>query len=138
MAKRSFGSMLAAYGCVRKPDLDDFNWKALPPLACRVKLFPENRMAATACASELRDRVSGPKVGFVKAGHKVGLNEVADGEVFMNPVANISKVPYHDMLAKGFLAMSAAALVYVSVSSFVCSPLHSKNCMTRSEFEPFH
>ena len=34
--------MLAAYGCVRKPDLDDFNWKALPPLAGRIKLLAKN------------------------------------------------------------------------------------------------
>ena len=34
--------MLAAYGCVRKPDLDNFNWKAPPPLACRVKFLTEN------------------------------------------------------------------------------------------------
>jgi hypothetical protein len=55
--------------------------RAFPGTVTRT-LVSQNRMAATACASELRDRVSGPKVGFVKAGHKVGgSNEVADGEV---------------------------------------------------------
>jgi hypothetical protein len=38
--------------------------------------------------------------------------------------------PYDDIPAKGFLAISAAVFAYVSVSSFVCSPIaFTKDCM---------
>ena len=44
--------------------------------------------------------------------------------------AKRSMNPYDDIPAKGFLAISAAVFAYVSVSSFVCSPIaFTKNCM---------